>query len=139
MCSIQLSAGFINQLYLSVPFNLKKKKKSSAKLNLTHPKFILPYSMVTPTCRRNVAILQKIPRRTKWLHQFMEGKKQTATKHNTVRTQQTESMYSLHMETMTWLFTHWFNDIHFLLMALLKMWMPDVEPTLQQRWTLKGL
>lgn len=60
--------------------------------------------------------------------------------HNTpVRTQQTESMYSLHMETMTWLFTHWFNDIHFLLMAMLKMWMPDVEPTAQKQQTLEGL
>lgn len=67
----------------------------------------------------------------------MESKKKN---HNTpVRTQQTESMYSLHMETMTWLFTHWFNDIHFLLMAMLKMWMPDVEPTAQKRQTLEGL
>lgn len=60
LCSIQLSARFVKQLYLSVPFNLKKKK-GSTKLNLTHPKFILPYGTVTSACRRNVGILQKIP------------------------------------------------------------------------------
>lgn len=64
LCSIQLSARFVKQLYLSVPFNLKNKKskkKKSINLNLTHPKFILPYGMVTSTCRRNVGIVQKIP------------------------------------------------------------------------------
>lgn len=29
LCSIQLSARFVKQLYLSVPFNLKEKKKGA--------------------------------------------------------------------------------------------------------------
>lgn len=41
------------------------------------------------------------PMKKKSLHQIMEGKNLTKTKHIAVRTQQTESMYSLHMETMT--------------------------------------
>lgn len=49
------------------------------------------------------------------------------------RTQQAESTYSLHMETMTWLFTHCFNDIHFLLMATWKMWVPDAAPRAEKR------
>lgn len=41
------------------------------------------------------------PIKKKSLHQTIEGRNLTKTKHIARRTQQTESMYSLHMETMT--------------------------------------
>lgn len=93
---------------------------------------LVSYAKVGATCpapiQENVDICWEFPWKIKYLHKFHVGQIKKAA-----RTQQAESMYSLHMETMTWLFTHCFNDIHFLLMATWKMWVPDAAPRAEER------
>lgn len=62
LCSIQLSARFVEWLYLSEPFNSKKnqqknKKQKKHKTDPSLPKFIFPYGTIISICRRNADVL----------------------------------------------------------------------------------